>query len=96
MGCDEFEWDDDKAAENLRAHRVSFETAKRAFDDPFSLEWEDRSERYIEDRFIVLGMVDGRLLYVAFALRNGRKRLISARGAEPFEKRKYHEKNTRH
>jgi len=38
-------------------------------------------------------MVDGRLLYVAYTLRNGTIRIISARGAEAYEKREYHEDN---
>ena len=38
-------------------------------------------------------MIDGRLLFVAYTLRNGTIRIISARGAEPYEKRKYHEEN---
>jgi uncharacterized DUF497 family protein len=39
-------------------------------------------------------MVDDRLLFVAFTLRGETIRIISARGAEPHEKRKYHEDNT--
>jgi uncharacterized DUF497 family protein len=38
-------------------------------------------------------MVDGRLLFVAYTIRNDTIRIISARGAEPHEKRKYHEDN---
>jgi uncharacterized DUF497 family protein len=48
---------------------------------------------YGEDRFVILGMVDGRLLFVAYTIRNDTIRIISARGAEPHEKRKYHEDN---
>jgi uncharacterized protein len=48
---------------------------------------------YGEERFAILGIVDGRLLFVAYTLRNGTIRIISARGAEPYEKRKYHEEN---
>jgi uncharacterized DUF497 family protein len=29
-----FEWDDEKAEKNKRKHRVSFETAIQAFNDP--------------------------------------------------------------
>jgi uncharacterized DUF497 family protein len=31
-----FEWNEAKAAANLKKHGVSFETAVRAFDDPFA------------------------------------------------------------
>ncbi len=94
MEDDEFEWGEDKAARNLADHGVSFETARRAFGDCFAAEWQDERERYEEDRFILLGMVDGRLLHVTYTIRNGRNRIISARGAEPWEKRKYHEENS--
>ncbi|MFB2977421.1 BrnT family toxin [Microseira sp. BLCC-F43] len=29
-----FEWDENKARENLRKHKVSFEAAKTVFNDP--------------------------------------------------------------
>ena len=94
MPEDEFEWDDGKAAQNLADHGVTFETAMRAFDDAFAVEWPDESERYDEDRFIRLGMVDERILFVVFSVRNDRTRIISARGAEPRERRKYYAENT--
>ena len=36
----------------------------------------------------------GRLLFVAYTMREDRIRMISARGAEPYERRAYHEDNT--
>jgi uncharacterized DUF497 family protein len=93
MADSTFEWDDAKAADNYRNHGVTFDQAKRAFADPFAVERLDDRENYGEDRFNILGMVDGRLLFVAYALRNDTIRIISARGAEPHEKRKYHEDN---
>ena len=89
----EFEWDEAKAASNYARHGVTFDQAKRVFDDPFAVESLDEREYYGEDRFSVLGMVDGRLIYVAYTLRGDVIRIISARGAEPYEKRKYHEAN---
>lgn len=38
-----FEWDPAKAADNVRKHRVSFETATRAFADPFALTVQDHA-----------------------------------------------------
>ncbi len=75
-----FEWDLAKAARNERDHAVSFETAIDVFKDPFALEWLDDRENYGEDRFVIIGMVDDRLLYVAYTLRNDVIRLISAPG----------------
>jgi uncharacterized DUF497 family protein len=91
MADDAFEWDKAKAAENYGNHGVTFEDAMRAFADPFAVERLDDRENYGEDRFNILGMVDGRLLFVAFTLRGDTIRIVSARGAESHEKRKYHE-----
>jgi uncharacterized protein len=90
MADDEFEWDEQKAEANLARHAISFQIAKQAFDDPAAL---DRFERHDngEERFNVLGMVQGRLLFVVYTIRNGRKRIISARLAVRYEKRLYHE-----
>ncbi len=94
MDDGQFEWDDAKAAANLAKHKVSFETARRAFSDPFSIERDDDRQNYGEPRFNQLGMVDGRLLSVAYTLRGDVIRIINARGAEPYEHRLYHEDNT--
>jgi uncharacterized DUF497 family protein len=65
--------------------------AKLVFRDPFAIEWLDESEAYDEDRYAIIGMAASRLLYVAFTMRGLRIRIISARGAEPYEQRQYHE-----
>jgi uncharacterized DUF497 family protein len=72
---------------------VSFAAARRAFDDLFSVELEDRREDYGEDRYVLLGMVSQSVLAVTYTLRGERIRIISARPAEPFERRLYHEKD---
>ena len=38
-------------------------------------------------------MVEGRLLFVADTMRDERIRIISARGAEPYEQRRYRGEN---
>jgi hypothetical protein len=86
-----FEWDAAKAARNEADHGVTFDVATLVFADPFALEWRDDREDYGEDRYVVLGMVDGRVLYVAYTMRGDAIRIISARGAEPNERRRYHE-----
>jgi len=79
MTSDGFEWDAAKAAENYAKHGISFETATRVFDDAFAIERLDDRGDYGEDRYSILGMVDGRLLYVAYTVRDGIIRMISAR-----------------
>lgn len=88
---DEFEWDDEKAERNLRIHNVSFAVARKVFDDPSALDWPDMSENYGEERFEIIGMSENRLIHVAYTVRRGRTRIISARLTEPWEKRIYHE-----
>ena|SRR5271155_4510884 len=98
-----FEWDPAKAARNLRKHGVTFETAARAFADPFALTDQDRVERG-EYRWQLLGMVEGRLLLmVAHTIREEDEggglaaeviRIISAREADRRERRRY-EQETR-
>jgi uncharacterized DUF497 family protein len=51
----DFEWDDGKAAENLRNHGVSFAQAALAFRDRFGVEWIDLREAYDEERIVLLG-----------------------------------------
>jgi uncharacterized protein len=89
----EFEWDADKAAANLAKHAVSFSVARRAFKDAFAVEREDDTEDYGEPRFNLLGMVDGKVLFVAYTMRGDIIRIISAREAESYERRLYHEEN---
>lgn len=88
-----FEWDAAKAVRNEFDHGVTFEAATLIFDDPFALEWLDDREDYGEARYVILGIVDTRLLCVVYTLRADAYRIISARGAEPHERRQYHEEN---
>ncbi len=93
MHDEAFEWDEIKAIKNYADHGVSFEAARDVFKDPFAIEWLDDREPYGEDRFVIIGMAEGRLLYVAYTMRDDVIRIISARGAEPYERRRYHEEN---
>jgi len=66
----EFEWHPSKAKANLEAHGVSFELAKTVFKDPLAVERLDDREDYGEERYVTIGMAEGRvLLYVAYTER---------------------------
>ena len=93
MQDDHFGWDDDKAARNWRDHAVTFEMAREAFQDPFAVEWEDAGQHPSEERYGMIAMVEERLLFVGHTLRRERIRIITARKAEPHERRRYHEEN---
>lgn len=85
----EFEWDEEKAAANLRKHGVDFADAVLVFEDDLALTMEDPdSER--EARFITMGHDPyGRVLVVVYTWRGERIRLISARKATGKERRRY-------
>ena len=89
----EFEWNDEKAASNAEKHGVTFEQARAVFRDPFAIELRDDREDYGEDRYILIGMAAANLLVVVYTERHDRNRIISARKAEPNERRFYHEQN---
>ncbi len=94
MNSDDFEWDERKAAINLRNHKISFQEASRVFDDLFALIEQDLSEDYSEDRFMVTGMIEGLLVTVVYTERGDRIRIISARKANRDERRKYYRSQT--
>lgn len=86
-----FEWDSEKNAINQKKHGVSFETAVRAFNDPFLLdEYDSNHSTEYEDRTSSLGMVYGVLiLFIIHTERDGRVRIISARKATKNERIAY-------
>ena len=58
-----------------------------------TIEWTDDRHGDAEERFVTVGMVEGRLLFVVYTLRGECIRIISAREAEPRERRRYHNEN---
>ena len=84
----EYEWDDNKAATNLRNHRVAFE-AVMDFDWEAATVLEDNRRDYGERRFIAYGPIGNRLHCLVFTLRGHRIRVISLRKANSREVRRY-------
>jgi uncharacterized DUF497 family protein len=87
----DFEWDDRKAAANLKKHGVSFEEAITALADPHAITAPDL---LVPHRWITVG--HSALLRVLFVvhtetLPGGRVRIISARKASASQRRKYEE-----
>ena len=79
-----FAWDEDKAAENQRQHRVTFEEAETVFDDPLAKTFLDPDHSEGEERYLEIGHSDkGRLLIVSYTERQGRIRLISCPYSNP-------------
>jgi uncharacterized DUF497 family protein len=90
----EFEWHKAKAENNLRRHGVSFDLAKTVFKDPFAIEFLDDREEHGEERFVIIGMSEAKvLLFVAYTEREERIRIISARRATQNEQDDYFQQN---
>ena len=90
----DFEWDEEKAKENLEKHGIDFADAATAFSDTMALTMPDPASDE-EDRFVTLG-TDAleRLLVISYTWREDRIRLISARRATRRERRQYEGKRT--
>lgn len=87
-----FEWDNRKAAANLRKHRVSFEEARSVFFDEQARLIDDPDHSEEEDRFVLLGLSGAlRLLLVCHCYRSEDEviRIISARRATRTEAKFY-------
>jgi uncharacterized DUF497 family protein len=90
-----FEWDTEKEQENIREHGVDFETAERVFFDYFRMERHDDDSGESEDRWQTMGFFED-VLFVVYTERGDVVRIISARIAEPFERRIYHGNSKTH
>ncbi|HMD96861.1 MAG TPA: BrnT family toxin [Terriglobia bacterium] len=85
-----YEWDPQKAASNLRRHRVSFAEATSVFLDPVALTFGDPDHSGEEDREITIGTSsNGRVLFVSHCARRDGIRIISARKAARKEREQY-------
>jgi uncharacterized DUF497 family protein len=86
----EFEWDTKKAHSNLEKHGIGFAEAMTVFGDPLEATIPDPDHSEGETGFLSLGRSEhGRLLVVPYTEREGTIRLISAREAEPRERKTY-------
>jgi uncharacterized DUF497 family protein len=76
----EFEWDDKKAAKNLKKHGVSFREAASVYGDPLAITFEDPDHSIDEHRLLTFGTTrTGKMVIVSHTERNGSMRIISAR-----------------
>ena len=84
-----FEWDSEKEQENIREHGIGFEAAERIFFDYFRMERHDDDSSEGEERWQTMGLYED-VLFVVYTERGDIVRIMSARVAEPFERRIYH------
>ncbi len=83
-----FEWDEEKRALNLAKHGIDFDRAVDLFDGrPVR---EVRSAYLLEERWLTIGPLDGKLVTAVWTPRGDSVRLISVRRARNGEERDYH------
>ena len=96
----QLEWDPAKNLSNQRKHGVNFEEAAQVFRDPLFLSWKDRVQDG-EERWQACGEVEGLSMLIIAHIREEVEdgtlievvRIISARRAEPKERRRYEAEN---
>jgi uncharacterized DUF497 family protein len=85
-----FEWDEGNRDKSWRNHKVDDKEAEQVFFNNPLLVNLDEKHSFSEMRFQALGRSDeGRRLFVAFAKRGGKIRVISARDQNRKERRYY-------
>jgi len=85
-----YQWNRDKAANNLRKHGIDFADAVSVLSDDLAVTIPD--ERFDEERFVTIGVdAFGRVLVVVYTIRNDETRIISARKATRQERQQYEE-----
>ena len=89
----EFEWDGVKSDRCITNRGFGFSYAIRAFLDDNRIVGRDHRRIYDEDRYRLLGTIEGRVFGVIYTMRGSTMRIISARKANGREVREY-ERNT--
>ena len=86
----QFEWDETKAALNVRKHRVTFTDAASVFLDDLAYTFADPDHSVGELRMLTFGISQaGRWLAVIHTERGRAIRIISARAATRHERKIY-------
>ncbi|HEX3554009.1 MAG TPA: BrnT family toxin [Thermoanaerobaculia bacterium] len=84
-----FEWDDAKNDVNLQKHGINFTDVWQVFTEPMLIDLDDR-EDYGEERWIGTGWLGNLLIVVVWTEpEEDTIRVISARRADRYERRRY-------
>ena len=88
-----FEWDIAKNRQNIKKHKIDFNTASKVFNDVNRIELYDEKHSEFEDRYIAIGLIEDCLMvvFVSYTPKNDAIRIISARKALPEERRNYYD-----
>jgi uncharacterized DUF497 family protein len=89
-----FTWDQRKANENIKKHKISFEEAVTVFYDPLAKITDDPDHSINEERFLMIGHSNNANLLMVIHVYKEEKdiiRIISARKATKREKKDFEE-----
>ncbi|NTF08023.1 BrnT family toxin [Agrobacterium rubi] len=87
-----FEWDEKKRQLNIEKHKIDFEDAILALEQP---RFEIRSSRNGEVRTLAICPITDRLIAVVYTMRGEKYRIISARTARKNEQQLYYDRYPR-
>ena len=88
--CEGFEWDEHNAGKIWQKHRVLPSESEEVFFNRPLVVADDLRHSEAEKRFYALGQTNaGRMLFVVFAVRQRRIRVISARDMSRKERKAY-------
>jgi hypothetical protein len=84
----QFEWDENKRQTNILKHKIDFIDVEKIFDYDTVIIEDDRFN-YGEQRFIAIGLLEGRTIVVVYTEKENSIRIISARKATKNEQQIY-------
>ena len=85
-----FEWDESKDRANRRKHGVTFEEGTTVFADPLAGTIADPDHSIGEERYVTIGIsTSNRLIVVSHTEEGETTRIVSAREANPYERKAY-------
>jgi uncharacterized DUF497 family protein len=84
MATADFEWDEAKRTRNIDLHRIDFHDVPQVFEGPHLVQISAYAG---EERLLAVGYLEGREITVVFTIRNGKRRIISARPASRYERK---------
>lgn len=92
-----FDWDPRKDRRNQRKHGVGFDEASTVFADTLSITIADPDHSDDEERWVIMGLSHRQRLLIVVHTEDEQEvvRIISARPANPDERREYEEGRAR-
>lgn len=84
-----FQWNEDKSDSCFQLRGFDFAYAASAFADPDRMVWRDSRFSYGEDRYQLIGRIEGRQFVLIDTPRDDKIRIISAQNANQREVTRY-------